>query len=105
MRLKGELLIFNTGRTVRANCGVIGLGYDGNVYDGYDGHLWLRGDDKGAWWWKVGDEGLGPLTPEELIELGEFMVSRWQKFLSIAQTANYTSHSESTQPTENPTKS
>ena len=75
MEVSGDVLRFTSGRTLRANCGVIGLdaGRDVgslNVSEGFDGGLWHSGMD----------EDDTDLTPDDLFELATHMIERWNEF-------------------------
>lgn len=67
-----------TGRTVRANCGIVGLddgtGPDGfRVTEGYDGRLdYPAPDDQ--------ESGPGDLTAADMRALADIMVERWTRF-------------------------
>ena len=62
MRVEENKLIFSTGRTEYANSGIVGLGPDLCLSQGYDGDL--------PW----------DLTKEERLELADFMISLWNLF-------------------------
>ena len=63
MRIDGDDIIFSTGKRLYANCGIIGIDPDLDVYEGYDGDF---GDDK--------------LTEEEKLELAEYMITVWKSY-------------------------
>lgn len=63
MENKGDDLIFSTGTVVYANRGIIGISEELSVYGGYDNGIEEE-----------------ELTKEELIELADFMIERWQSF-------------------------
>ena len=54
------------------NCGIIGLSPEGDVSNGYDGGFFSREMEE---WDECPD-----LTPEECVELAEYMIKRWQEF-------------------------
>ena len=70
MKVKGDDIIFSTGKVVYANNGLIGLsepdelGWE--VSEGYDGKIYC--DD---------------LTKEENIEMANYMIDLWCKFLKL----------------------
>lgn len=53
-----------SGRVVTANCGIIGIGPMGSVYDGYDGGM--------------GDSDA--FTTPERVELADYMIERWTRY-------------------------
>ena len=62
MRIEGDSVILSSGKKLYANRGIIGLTTDLNITTGYDGGL---------------VEDRGDLTPEDYIEISDYMVSRW----------------------------
>lgn len=60
---KREEYVFDTGKTFHANCGTIGIDNDLVISEGYDGGL---------------DEDL---TDGEKIELANYMIDLWLKFM------------------------
>ena len=74
MRIEGERLIFESGKSIGAHLGIVGLGPNGTIYDGYDGKY-----DR---WWNPETEDLeDELTPEMKGELAEYMIEKWSQFL------------------------
>lgn len=63
---KNNWLVLN-GKEFYAHCGIIGLGLDGEIYEGYDGHFGR-------------DEAEG-MTQEDKIALAKLMIERWQQYL------------------------
>jgi hypothetical protein len=66
---------FSSGRTMYANQGILGLSPDLELYEGYDGGVWVF-DENGNW-------ALGPEEPPtrvDLVELADMMMVRWQQF-------------------------
>lgn len=61
MRIERGKLIFRSGRSMSANCGIVGLRPDGCICDGYDGDF---------------DE---PSDPEDRAELAQHMIEQWTK--------------------------
>ena len=60
----------STGREAYANCGIIGLGPELEVFEGYDGDFdcFVKPGESSA------------LTKEERIELADYMIGLWQQF-------------------------
>lgn len=75
MRIEEENVIFGTGRTLYANCGIIGIGPgdDDGVCGGYDDHLLIAVKSKTV-------EGKECLSVEECHELADHMIERWTRF-------------------------
>lgn len=70
-----DVFVFSTGVVkpcMGAGRAVIGLSETGEVSEGYDGvmSLYYSTDHDGQRW----------LTPDELRELADFMIARWQHF-------------------------
>lgn len=80
MKIEGDKVIFSTGKTRGANCGIIGLSPRMDVSGGYDGGFYNGPDDEE---WRDEDERL---TKEELVELAEYMIEQWQKFRSLQES-------------------
>lgn len=76
MKIEMDELIFSTGKTRYANCGIIGLSPKGSISEGYDGGLW----DKDMSNRDLYDED-EDLTKAERVELAEYMIRQWGKFL------------------------
>jgi hypothetical protein len=70
MEVNGDIVTFSTGTKVYANLGLIGIGSDLYVSEGYDG--WVP-----AWPTRPGDKSL---TKEERQELADYMIALWTKF-------------------------
>jgi hypothetical protein len=67
-----DLLTFSTGKSVFANCGILGIRKDDDgghiyIYEGYDGHL--------------SDEDL---TKIERIELADFVIGLWTEYKEVS---------------------
>ena len=62
---------FASGRTVYANCGIIGLGPGLEIAEGYDGN-----PDPDARWFSSDK----PWTDEECAEIADMMIERWQRW-------------------------
>lgn len=74
MKIEGDWVEFSTGRVSYANFGVIGLGDDLTVSHGADGGFWAPDY-----------EGEDALTPEERVELADYMIERWTAFRAAAR--------------------
>lgn len=80
MLIDGEVLVFSTGKRIYANRGIIGLSEEiiSDEYDlfaeGYDGMVYRN-------YTSVDGERVSTLTNEEKIELAEYMIGLWTKFL------------------------
>jgi hypothetical protein len=66
-----EEYTFSSGRVGRANCGIIGIGPDLSLADGYDGGFDMT-PSRDSW-----HDDAQPLTPEERRELADYMIARW----------------------------
>ena len=66
----GDTMVLSSGRSVYANCGIVGIDPDGNVSEGYDGGL--------------APDGEGDFTEDERRELAAYMVSRWREWGKLA---------------------
>ena len=74
MKIEGDDVIFSTGTIKRANRGIIGLGHDKTISEGYDGDLHSPKQD-----WQDDDDYEG-LSKDEQIELADYMIKRWEEF-------------------------
>lgn len=63
MKRSGDTIILSSGKILMANCGVIGLDAYGQVFSGYDDNIDTE-----------------DLTPQERIELADYMISEWEAF-------------------------
>jgi len=73
LKIEKDTVTFSSGRIRSANCGIIGLGPDLHVSQGFDGGFWLGYE---ATWTPKKDR----LTKEDLAELADFMIEAWQRF-------------------------
>lgn len=55
----------SNGREIDANCGFIGINSEGELSEGYDGHLCF------------GDSDRGKLNAAERKEIADFMIALW----------------------------
>jgi hypothetical protein len=62
MKIEGDYLIFDSGKEISANNGIIGIA-GSSVFEGYDGIIFLE-----------------DLTKAERIELADYMIAEWQAF-------------------------
>ena len=69
MIIENDTVTFSTGRQVYANGGIIGLAPNLEVTEGYDG-----------------DIAFEQFSSEECIELAEYMIGQWQRFLEIEKS-------------------
>ncbi len=76
MEIKGDDLIFSSGTIVKANRGIIGLTRHGDLTEGYDSGLW-RGD--------MDEYDEIVFTPEERVELANYMLVKWEEFRGVAE--------------------
>ena len=72
-----DTLGFTSGRRLNANCGIIGLSFNNNKFElsvGYDAPIY--------WPPLYSKAGIEPddLRTEDMIELADMMIERWQKF-------------------------
>jgi hypothetical protein len=65
------LYTLQTGKTIWANKGIIGLSPELDLYDGYDCLLWEP------------DNNPHELTSDELAEIADLMIERWIEFKKI----------------------
>lgn len=70
MTIDGNIITFSTGKKESVNLGIIGLDPKLNLTEGYDSELWAR----------EYDEEFEEFTREELVEIADHMLERWQKF-------------------------
>ncbi len=68
MKIEGDDLVFSTGKRVYANNGIIGLGPDLDISGGYDQGIYYP------------DANCEDLSKQELIELADHMITKWQEF-------------------------
>jgi hypothetical protein len=79
MKYQNSRYVMSTGREIYANQGIIGLSPDLHLSGGYDqGIEWPSGD-----WLEPEDR----LTAEDMLELADEMISRWQRFRDSIDTA------------------
>lgn len=95
MKIEGDTVIFSTGKTSYANCGIIGLSPRMDVSEGYDGGFYNGPDSED---WKDEEERL---TKAELIELADYMIEQWQKFRSLQESNAHDKRHADRLPTEN----
>ncbi len=79
MKIEGDIVTFSTGKKVDVNCGIIGLSPDLDVSAGYD-NGWFNAD---PFYWdddKANPQSSRYLTPDEQIELADYMVQQWLRF-------------------------
>lgn len=60
MKIERDRLIFSSGRTAYANCGIVGIDSDGCPTEGYDGYF----------------DPHDQLTAEDMRELADYMIER-----------------------------
>ena len=72
MEIKDSTVKFSSGRTRYANAGIIGIGDDDSVSEGYDGELWFPGEGP--------FDKADKLSPADLAELADYMIARWQEW-------------------------
>ena len=71
MKIKGDDLIFSSGRKEYANCGLVGLSFrqgEFTISGGYDDGIWPDT-------WR--DD---PMSKEDLRELADYMIDLWTEF-------------------------
>jgi hypothetical protein len=73
MKIVGDKITFTSGRERYASNGIIGLGPDGEVTEGYDGSLWSVEEVD----WR---EPEACLSPADRVELADYMIERWKTF-------------------------
>lgn len=66
--------VLSTGRSFYANNGILGLDEDLNLYGGYDGKISLENYSFDS------DSMLPEFKPEEITEIADIMITRWQAF-------------------------
>ena len=73
--------ILSTGRSFYAYQSVVGIGEDLEAFTGWDNHLLSHAtrDKEGTLRFPMLDEG-DKLTPEELTEVADVMIARWERF-------------------------
>ena len=78
MEIKGDKVIFSSGKQKYANGGRIGLSPDLDVTEGYDGGFYNAEMNKSDW---IDESEI--LSGDDLCELADFMIEQWQKFKAI----------------------
>ena len=78
MIIKGDDVIFSTGKVKKANCGIIGIGRSHSITEGYDGGFFQQKEE-----WEE-DEYYDGLTKDEQIEIADYMIARWAEFKANA---------------------
>lgn len=76
LRILEEEIVFSSGRTCYANAGIIGLNPDLVVFEGYDGMVP----------WPVRRRSDPQLTVEDMRELVDHMIDRWQRLKEMLPT-------------------
>ena len=77
MKVENEKFIFDSGKVIAANHGLIGLSENMNeVSEGYDGFIWQKELVEYYKEYEIEDA----LTREELIELAKYMTDLWKRF-------------------------
>lgn len=70
MKIEKDTITFSSGNTAYANCGIIGINDELNIFEGYDGSIdWPTSD------WKT-----TKLTADDMRELADYMIVLWQRF-------------------------
>ena len=79
MKIDGDDVVLDNGKSLYANNGIIGLspkGKDGwEVHEGYDGILFM--DGLREYHRRHGDDDF---SDEELVELADYMIDLWKSF-------------------------
>lgn len=73
MVYENEELILSTGKRIGANCNIIGINPDLELFEGYDGEL------NPVRYNSVTDNLEPTLTAEEIVELSQYMIDLWTK--------------------------
>jgi len=79
--VKRDQFVMDDGTMILANCGIIGLGPELTVHEGYDGDIHevdLHENLEGLDW-------IDEATPETKKELADFMISRWTQYKERAK--------------------
>lgn len=71
--------VLSTGRSIYANNGILGMGPDLDIFEGYDG----APDPESLY------SGEDPWTPEERAEVANMMIDRWQRWSDIKPEKNH----------------
>ena len=80
MKIENNEVTFSTGKTRYANRGIIGLGPDMEVSQGYDG-IFYSGEDE-----ELYRDSADLLSNTDLIELADYMIEQWKTFRSLHET-------------------
>lgn len=75
-------ITFSSGKTIDPAFGVVGIGPDLALSDGYDGRIDVAGE--GAAY----DPAM-ELTPAEVVELADLMIGRWQAIRELMARKTY----------------
>lgn len=62
-------MILKSGKKIYVNHGLISIDDDNNIYEGYDGEIDIYDYNE--------------LTKDERIEIAEYMIERWKKYLNF----------------------
>lgn len=68
-------IVFKSGRSITPNCGIVGIGPELGVSEGYD-----NGMDWPPIEWGDGVKEEDALTADDMRELADLMIDRWQRF-------------------------
>ena len=78
MKIHDDDFILSTGKIIDSHCGILGMNYEAKkITYGYDGNLWSFDYAEDL---EITDRHY--LTKEELIEISDYMIAKWNEFKS-----------------------
>lgn len=77
-----EKITLSTGKEIDANKSIIGIDDKNNVYDGYDSEIYITDLHD----LEETEDGYFKLNKQELIELADIMIIRWNNFKKFMES-------------------
>ncbi len=78
MKIEGDDIFLSSGKQLDVHCGILGLAREDNrllITEGFDGYV-----DHYCFSCEEGTCTKSTLTPEEKIEVADYMIAMWQEY-------------------------
>ena len=83
MKIENNKIVFNDGTKKYCSHGIIGLGCNLDVYDGYDGILYSKNLCDGDIEDGFGKESEYCMSEEHMVEIADYMIKMWAFFRDL----------------------